>query len=660
LSISIFKDCQIRKNDRLTALIHKIFGKRISHLSFCSTDKHLNGDILDEMNTFLKNSQSNLIELNSGHLATGHHDAKIRIWSLTTKELAQKLNGHLKEVNSLTQLKDDHILASGSCDTTIMLWNVTSAGRLLKNLTHHFECVMSLISLSDGQLLSCSLDGTIQMWTAANQMNHTIRTLVAEGNSRFLNLILLGQNSLLASGCVDGTILILSFETGRKIKKSILSGHLGSVDSLVYIRDGFHLASSEDPKIKIWNHQTGQQMRTILAGSKTRSLVVLRNKHLASASLKTIQIWNYTNGQLVDTFRGHFDWIFSLCLLKSGNLASASFDGFIKVWSPLQKYNISLTKKFRIIGKNKTSSELQETINVQFGVLRILLVKENEHLLIAGLNPTIKVFYIKTKREAGRLIGHTRNVRALAKLKKERLASGSADGSIIIWNLTSQQLIRNLTDLLLPVIDLVSFEDDENLACCVLWYRVIKICSLTSGQVTKELKGFKYMPICMVMINNSSLASGTLGEGLITMHLATGKITSRLDRLTFRVDCLILLENGFLASGSFDTFEHFVKIWNVTSDLLVNSLIGHTASVLTLFDLKNSHLASASADFTIKIWNYKNGTLLKTLLSHQDFVQALVLLENGNLLSASADGAVNIWNLTCVLRNENAESISYG
>jgi WD40 repeat protein len=44
---------------------------------------------------------------------------------------------------------------------------------------------------------------------------------------------------------------------------------------------------------------------------------------------------------LIGTFSGHSSFIFSLCLLKNGFLASASFDGDIRIWRSINDFGIS-------------------------------------------------------------------------------------------------------------------------------------------------------------------------------------------------------------------------------------------------------------------------------------------------------------------------------
>jgi WD40 repeat protein len=61
--------------------------------------------------------------------------------------------------------------------------------------------------------------------------------------------------------------------------------------------------------------------------------------------------------------------------------------------------------------------------------------------------------------------------------------------------------------------------------------------------------------------------------------------------------------------------DYLIKIWNLETNCLLNSLEGHTDKVFKLIYLNKSHITSASRDHTIKIWNYESTALLQTLVS---------------------------------------------
>jgi WD40 repeat protein len=97
-----------------------------------------------------------------------------------------------------------------------------------------------------------------------------------------------------------------------------------------------------------------------------------------------------------------------------------------------------------------------------------------------------------------------------------------------------------------------------------------------------------------------------------------------------------------LASGSWDGE---IKLWNLTTSLVVRTFYGHFSTVNDILYLEKSLFASCSLDYTVKIWNLEKGEKSKTLF-HSDEVKSLVLLRNGLLASCSDDTTIGVWNYT--------------
>jgi WD40 repeat protein len=60
-------------------------------------------------------------------LASGSHDATVRLWYATTGAWKQTLEGHGNLVLAVAFSPDGKVLASASSDSTVRLWDATSA-----------------------------------------------------------------------------------------------------------------------------------------------------------------------------------------------------------------------------------------------------------------------------------------------------------------------------------------------------------------------------------------------------------------------------------------------------------------------------------------------------------------------------------------------------
>jgi len=103
------------------------------------------------------------------------------------------------------------------------------------------------------------------------------------------------------------------------------------------------------------------------------------------------------------------------------------------------------------------------------------------------------------------------------------------------------------------------------------------------------------------------------------------------------------VSGSYLLSGSEDTL---IKLWNLTDNFNhENTLEGHTGIVISLKNLTNNRLASASFDKTIKIWDIINFVCMQTLTGHIEEIQCLAVLPNNQLASGGCDFNIKIWDL---------------
>ena len=99
-------------------------------------------------------------------------------------------------------------------------------------------------------------------------------------------------------------------------------------------------SGSGDRTIKIWNTDTGSEIRTIVASGEDGigALAVLQNGFLVSGSRDSVtggghmKIWNANDGSLIKEIKAHAYPINCLAVLDNGYFASGSNDGAIKIW----------------------------------------------------------------------------------------------------------------------------------------------------------------------------------------------------------------------------------------------------------------------------------------------------------------------------------------
>uniref|UniRef100_A0A5F8G5C9 WD repeat domain 17 n=1 Tax=Monodelphis domestica TaxID=13616 RepID=A0A5F8G5C9_MONDO len=150
--------------------------------------------------------------------------------------------------------------------------------------------------------------------------------------------------------------------------------------------------------------------------------------------------------------------------------------------------------------------------------------------------------------------------------------------------------------------------------------------------------------------NKDMIATGCEDKNVRVYYLATNsdqplKVFSGHTAKVFHVRWSPLRE-GILCSGSDDGT---VRIWDYTQDACINILTGHTAPVRGL--MWNTEipylLISGSWDSTIRVWDTREGTCLDTVYDHGADVYGLTCHPSRpfTMASCSRDSTVRLWSL---------------
>ena len=109
-------------------------------------------------------------------------------------------------------------------------------------------------------------------------------------------------------------------------------GHKNGVMCLQF-DDSILATGSYDSTIKIWDIETGKELRTLRGHtSGVRCLQFDDTKLISSGIDRTIKVWNWRTGECISTYTGHTGAVISLHF-DSNILASGSVDHLVKIWN---------------------------------------------------------------------------------------------------------------------------------------------------------------------------------------------------------------------------------------------------------------------------------------------------------------------------------------
>lgn len=310
----------------------------------------------------------------------GFEGNEIRLWDVASGTNLHSID-HTSWVRSLVFSTDGSTIISGHTDKKIRVWDVESC-KLKQTLFGYTTFNYS----PDGRVLaSASQDKTVRLWDVDNSKHEPAPSIISIPPG-IEALAFSKDGSTLAIGIYGGTIKLFDAVTLKH--KQTLTGHSRAVVSLVYSPDGNILASgSVDKTIRLWDGKTGLHKKTLIGHTNEVSSLVFSpdGKTLVSGDPK-IRFWNVQTGLAKQVFSRHSN------LRKLNPLAPATF-------SPNGKI-----------------------------------------LATTGGQSSILLWNANTGKPIHNFVGHGYEkwlTSLIITPDGNRLASGSSDGTILLWDLPS-------------------------------------------------------------------------------------------------------------------------------------------------------------------------------------------------------------------------------
>jgi serine/threonine protein kinase len=263
-------------------------------------------------------------------LAMSVEDGSVRIWSLSTKSVANTLDAHRGVVWRVQYSNDGNALATSGDDGLIKLWHAGKTEPM--RVFEHPNAVRGLALSADGQrLFAGDRKGGLRVWSADNDQP----LVEAEQPGAIYTVALSPQGDTVATAGSDKTIRLWNAET--LTQKLPLTGHAGPVYSLAFNADGTQLAAGGwDKTIRIWDVGSGQLINSWEASGEDVWAIAFSPKgdRLAAAGQDgAVVLWNPDTGERLATYLGHKTAVHAVAFNHDGSLlASGGRDGVARVW----------------------------------------------------------------------------------------------------------------------------------------------------------------------------------------------------------------------------------------------------------------------------------------------------------------------------------------
>lgn len=411
---------------------------------------------------------------NGESLAAGYADNTIILWDISTifeqakvyatdQNIAKMFLGHTSIVNSVAFSPDNKTLISGGSDGAIILWNPDT--RKIKRFLPVGIPVNNIAISPDGKILASGVgNGSIILWDL--QIFKKIEPLLIGHKGVTKSIAFSPDSKILASAGQDNTIILWDMEIHLQSGQQI-SGYDFSSKIIAISPDGKVIAAvGEDRKsIFFWNIKNHQQIGYPISGlsqdvhsiafSPDGRTLAIGSCHMKDASDHCVQgeilLWNKGTLQLIEQpIIGHVSWVTSIAFSKDGKiLASGSSDNTVLLW------DITTHQQVGQLDTQNFSS-----------IVSIAFSADGKTLATGSVIPTgINLWNTTTSQQIGQTLLGDSAVSTIAFSPDDQvLASGHQDGSTILWDLETYQVIgKPLTGSIDSIYSMVFIQDGKTL-----------------------------------------------------------------------------------------------------------------------------------------------------------------------------------------------------
>jgi len=299
----------------------------------------------------------------------------------------------------------------------------------------------------------------------------------------------------------------------------------------------------------------------------------------------------------------------------------------------------------------RESASLLRTLVGHRRYVMAVAVSQDGRAISGSADGTLKVWDPATGRLLQTLAAHEEAVRAVALTPDGRCAiSASFDGTLKVWDLATGQCARDLVGHGQPV-RAVAVTPDGRRAVSGSEDGALIVWDLQSGDPVYRLEGHSRAVWDVVVTPDGDRAVSVADDGqLILWDLATGEPVRALPVAKRGLRAVALTPNAVIPRGRraiVGAKDGSLTFWDLDQGEPAGALAGHESSVFGVAVTPDGRFAlSASNDKTLRVWDLGTGELVQVLAGHDGRVLDVAVAPDGRwAISAADDATLKVWDL---------------
>gem|GEM_PF-2167272 len=563
------------------------------------------------------------------------------------------------QLSDLAWSPDGKTLAAAS-STGSWLYNADDFHAAPRQFAEQDQLVVLAYSPDGTRIAAGTSNGTVRIW---NVGTGTLERVLEGHPTAITALVFSPDGTLIAAGGGAATIVVWNVENGRKIY------------NLVFQPD------SEVEEIKARLYEETEEIDSDLV---VNSLAFIPNGKTLAAGMNdgTVPLWDVATGRLAEGLATQSMETTALAYRADGTtLITGSSDGMLRAWTvgpdrmaldyTIEAHDgmvqqVAANRQWYVSGdSNGEVAVWDENGNFLYdldgnisGILSLRFCPTSSRLAVGSTNSLITIWDVAENKLLFSLQQHMGPVEQIAWTPDgEIILSGSFDGVVRLWNARTGDLVR-----VIEVETEIEQDDDEFLEealdqlLCLAHSPVGAILAVgmhdgqvilfsgASGEEIMRLDGHTGMVRGVAFSADGWLLAASSGDGAVRvwdmqtgdrMRTLTGYI-GQVFSVTFSPDQHWLVAVGEEGSIRLTT----VDSWERAGSLRVDAGVLHDAA----FHPTENRLALACHDRTVRVWDIGQRREVRRMGEHRGSVTSVSYHPGGKLLaSGCADGEVRVW-----------------